>query len=92
MQNPDPHHARKADGEALISIATRKDLPPRVRMLLEGMLAQSGGALERVLIHTLDEFEQLLFKDAERARNAGEQHEVFSSLREVKRDTGLPLL
>ena len=85
MQYPEPHLSRTTDGEALVSIASRNNLPPRVRMLLEGMLSLSGGVLERVLSNTLNEFEQQLFKEAERARNASEQHEVFSALREVKR-------
>ena len=85
MQYPEPHLPSVADEEALVSIASRTNLPPRVRMLLEGMLSLSGGVLERVLSNTLNEFEQQLFKEAERARNASEQHEVFGALREVKR-------
>ena len=85
MQHPDSHHARNADAEPLTSIGARTQLPRRVRMLLEGTLSLCGGVLERVLTNTLDEFERQLFKDAERARNASEQHDVFAALREVKR-------
>lgn len=85
MQYPDPHRAPEAGTEVLISIAAAGKLPPRVRLMLEGMLALCGGVLERVITLTLNEFEQLLFKDAERARNATEQHDVFAALREVKR-------
>ncbi len=85
MHHPDSHHARSADEEPLTSIGARTQLPRRVRMLLEGTLSLCGGVLERVLTNTLDEFERQLFKDAERARNAGEQHDVFAALREVKR-------
>lgn len=68
------------------TLAERSDLPPRVRTLLEEQLAECGARLEPTLRASLTELEQQLFKQAEQARNNGEQQTAFESLREVKRN------
>lgn len=84
MQRIDPAR-RPASEVALATIGARKDFPPRVRTLLDGVLALAGGQLERLVSLSLTEFEQQLFKHAEKARSSNEQNSVFESLREVKR-------
>lgn len=68
------------------TLAERSELPPRVRTLLEEQLAECGARLEPTLRAVLTELEQQLFKQAEQARNNGEQQTAFESLREVKRN------
>lgn len=86
MQLTDAASVPRPNGEVrLMSLNTRSLLAPRVRSLLEGVLALAGGMLERWLSLSLNEYEQQLFKLAEKARNSNEQHAVFESLREVKR-------
>ena len=68
------------------TLAERNELPPRVRTLLEEQLAECGARLEPTLRAVLTELEQQLFKQAEQARNNGEQQTAFESLREVKRN------
>ncbi|MDC8014771.1 DUF1631 domain-containing protein [Tahibacter soli] len=86
MQLTDPASSRRPDTEtALATIGSRRDFPPRVRTLLEGVLALAGSQLERSISLSLTECEQQLFKLAEKARSSNEQHGVFESLREVKR-------
>ncbi|MCQ4164727.1 DUF1631 domain-containing protein [Tahibacter harae] len=86
MQLTEPGSAPRPDGEVrLVALSARPTLPPRVRSLLEGVLALAGGLLERSLALTLNEHEQQLFKLAEKAHSSNEQHAVFESLREVKR-------
>lgn len=86
MQLTDAASVPRPNGEVrLISLSSRQLMPPRVRALLEGVLALGGGMLERWLSLSLNELEQQLFKLAEKARSSNEQHAVFESLREVKR-------
>lgn len=86
MQLTDPASSRRPDTEtALATIGSRRDFPPRVRALLEGVLSLAGSQLERSISLSLTECEQQLFKLAEKARSSNEQHGVFESLREVKR-------
>ncbi len=86
MQPMDAASVPRPNGEVrLISLNARTVLAPRVRLLLEGVLALAGGMLERWLALSLNEHEQQLFKLAEKARSSNEQHAVFESLREVKR-------
>lgn len=86
MQLTEPGSTPRPDGEVrLVALSARPTLPPRVRSLLEGVLALAGGLLERSLALTLNEHEQQLFKLAEKAHSSNEQHAVFESLREVKR-------
>lgn len=76
---------RPNDDVRLISLSARPALPTRVRSVLEGVLALTGGLVERWISLSLNEHEQQLFKLAEKARSSNEQHAVFESLREVKR-------
>lgn len=86
MQLTDAASVPRPNGEVrLMSLNARSVPAPRVRSLLEGVLALAGGMLERWLSLSLNEYEQQLFKLAEKARNSNEQHAVFESLREVKR-------
>jgi Protein of unknown function (DUF1631) len=64
-----------------------KDRPfaPRPRAVLEGVFAHLAGELERSLRHTLNEYEQALFRMAEQSRSNEEQQRCFESLREIRR-------
>ena len=67
------------------SLKQRPDLPSRVRSLLEGLLERAANQFEHAISRTLDEFEQELFKLAERSRSNDQQHARFEALREIKR-------
>ncbi len=67
------------------SLKQRQDLPSRVRSLLEGLLERAANQFEHAISRTLDEFEQELFKLAERSRSNDQQHARFEALREIKR-------
>ncbi|HEY6895042.1 MAG TPA: DUF1631 domain-containing protein [Rhodanobacteraceae bacterium] len=67
------------------SLKQRPDLPARVRSLLEGVLERAANQFEHAISRTLDEFEQELFKLAERSRSNEQQHARFEALREIKR-------
>jgi hypothetical protein len=67
------------------SLKQRPDLPSRVRSLLEGVLERSANQFEHAISRTLDEFEQELFKLAERSRSNEQQHARFEALREIRR-------
>jgi O6-methylguanine-DNA--protein-cysteine methyltransferase len=67
------------------SLKQRPDLPARVRSLLEGLLERSANQFEHAIRRTLDEFEQELFKLAERSRSNEQQQARFEALREIKR-------
>jgi len=69
----------------LLALATRSDLPPRVRLLLEGTLGLCSAKFERVLAATLDDLEAQLFKRAEQLRSSEQQYRCFETLREIKR-------
>lgn len=79
--------SKKTDAQeaALTTLASRTDLPPRVRHLLEGLLSLCSSGLERVLVATLDDTEAQLFKLAEQARSNEQQQRCFETLREIKR-------
>jgi hypothetical protein len=86
--NQAPRDAGKLPRSAarpLIALASRTDLPPRVRHLLEGTLGLCSSKLEKVLVATLDDFEAQLFKRAEQLRGGELQYRCFETLREVKR-------
>ena len=74
-----------AQEAALRALASRNDLPARVRNLLEGVLALCSSGLERALVATLNEVEMQLFKLAEQGRSNEQQHRCFETLREIKR-------
>ncbi len=58
---------------------------PRPRAVLEGVFAYLAGEFERSLRHTLNEYEQALFRMAEQSRSNEEQQRCFESLREIRR-------
>ncbi|HMB43516.1 MAG TPA: DUF1631 family protein, partial [Luteimonas sp.] len=62
-----------------------RNLPRRVRVLLEGILEYASGELERGIISTINDFEQQLFKFAEQARNNAVQVRWLEAQRLVKR-------
>jgi hypothetical protein len=75
-----------APGEsAYKKLSTRRDLPPRVRHLLTGLLGLCTRDLARTLGAMLNEFEQELAKQAGKARTSEQTRRCFDTLREVKR-------
>jgi hypothetical protein len=70
---------------APVALASRKDLPPRVRHALEGVLRLCSTGLERALVAALDDTEAQLFRQAEQSRSNEAQQRCFESLREIKR-------
>ncbi len=62
-----------------------KNLPRRVRHLLEGILEFASDEFERGLMSSLNEFEQQLFKFAEQARSAAVQTRWLEAQRLIKR-------
>lgn len=86
MHRIDPDPALRPEGEiTLTTISSRSELPRRVRMLLEDILGLTGGLLERTMSRGLTEYEQQLFKLAEKSQSNDGQHGLFETLREVKR-------
>jgi len=75
----------RSGDEILMSLAQRPELPPRVRLLLEGLLERSANQFEHAISRALDELEQELFKLAERSRSNEQQQARFEALREIKR-------
>jgi hypothetical protein len=74
----------RGDSEAFVQLGQRSDLPPRVRVLLDGLLEQTYAYFEAAVVRTLDEVEHTLFKLAERATNNEQQQHRFEDLREIK--------
>ena len=74
-----------AQKRVLLTLASRGDLSPRVRQLLEGILAICSSGLERTIVATLDDLEAQLFRLAEQSRNNDQQYRNFETLREIKR-------
>jgi Protein of unknown function (DUF1631) len=74
-----------AQKRTLLTLASRGDLAPRVRQLLEGLLGICSSGLERTLVATLDDLEAQLFRLAEQSRNNDQQYRNFETLREIKR-------
>ena len=77
--------APAAQARALLALASRGDLAPRVRQLLEGVLGICSSTLEKTLVATLDDLEAQLFRLAEQSRNNDQQYRNFETLREIKR-------
>ena len=68
----------------LTNLASRNDLPPRVRQVLEGVLGLFSRNLERSLVPVLDEFEISLVRQANKS-NAGETGQrSLESVRKLK--------
>lgn len=68
-----------------LSTLASRQLPRRVRDLLEGILEFASDELERVIVTSLNELEQQLFKFAEQSRNNTTQHRWLEAQRLVKR-------
>ncbi len=67
------------------TLASRGDLAPRARQLLEQQLAGCSELLEPLLRGALDDLEQELFRIAEKSSGGQTQHEALEALREIKR-------
>ena len=80
MFRVDGRHA----GEVFATLAQQAHLPPRVRAVLDGLLARCGQYFGAALIRALDEIERELFQLAERSNNNAVQQERFAALREIK--------
>jgi hypothetical protein len=78
---------------AAATIASVPSLPPRVRKILEAFFAQAAADLSERINQMLVEFEQQLFKQAERARSNEQQSEHFANLHTLRKNRGdlLPL-
>lgn len=75
----------RTDSADPIRLLKDRSFAPRPRAVLEGVFSQLADELERSLRHTLNEYEQALFRMAEQSRNNEEQQRCFESLREVRR-------
>src|SRR5689334_3258358 len=77
-------HSASGDVLAMTSLASRQDLPVRVRQLLEGVLGMFWGALERSLAASLDEFERNLIQQANKPRVDEAGSRCLESVRRIK--------
>jgi hypothetical protein len=77
-------HSASGDVLAMTSLASRQDLPARVRQLLEGVLGMFWGALERSLAASLDEFERNLIQQANKPRVDEAGSRCLESVRRIK--------
>ena len=71
-----------------VRIASRDDLPARLRGVLDELAKALTAHFEPALHQALLDFEQDLFKTAEQARSNPEQESCYASMREVKRHRG----
>jgi hypothetical protein len=69
---------------AMTSLASRHDLPARVRTLLHGVLGLFWRNLERSLTTTLDEFERQLIQQANKPRVGAVGERCLDSVRRMK--------
>ncbi|MCB1612007.1 MAG: DUF1631 domain-containing protein [Xanthomonadales bacterium] len=67
---------------------TRRNIPPRVRSLLEGLYQTAWPALESGLAKAIDDLDRDLFAQAERVMNSNEQQRFLESSRELRRQRG----
>jgi hypothetical protein len=67
---------------------TQKNIPPRVRSLLEGLYQTAWPTLEEGLGKALDELDRDLFAQAERVMNSNEQQRFLESTRELRKQRG----
>jgi hypothetical protein len=72
-------------GPSLAALSSRRDLPARAQKVLAGVLSLCGRMWAPLLETTANDFEQLLFKRAERSRVEADQKRCFATLREIKR-------
>jgi hypothetical protein len=77
-------HAASGDVLAMTSLASRQDLPARVRQLLEGVLTLFWRNLERSLATALDEFERNLIQQANKPRVDEAGGRCLESVRRIK--------
>ncbi|MEO8012262.1 MAG: DUF1631 family protein, partial [Dokdonella sp.] len=71
-------------GEKKLVRLAERNLAPRVRAVLSGLLERTG-YFEPALGLLFEEIEQNLFKQADRARSNEQQLRLFEALREIKR-------
>src|SRR5262249_3363070 len=69
---------------AMTSLASRQDLTPRVRELLDGVLGLFWRNLERSLATTLDEFERYLIQQANKPKVDESGARCLESVRRIK--------
>lgn len=77
-------HAAAAAGDAAPTLASRTDLPARVRSLLDGVFEHCRTYFEPAVQRALDDTEQALFNLAERAGDSGQQQRCIEGVREIK--------
>jgi hypothetical protein len=77
-------HSASGDVLAMASLASRQDLPPRVRELLQGVLGLFWRNLERSLATTLDEFERTLIQQANKPKVGQVGERCLDSVRRIK--------
>jgi hypothetical protein len=75
---------RAGDGGALPTLSERRDLPARVRHLLDGLLERTSAYFEDAIRRTLDETERALFKLAERSSGSARQQHCLEALHEIR--------
>ena len=68
----------------LTSLASRNDLSPRVRQVLEGVLGLFSRNLERSLVPVLDEFEISLVRQASKSQAGAAGQRSLESVRKLK--------
>lgn len=78
------HAAGQPVGEKKLVRLAERNLAPRVRAVLAGLLERTA-YFEPALGLLFDEIEQNLFKQADRARSNEQQLRLFEALREIKR-------
>ncbi|MGE4071982.1 MAG: DUF1631 family protein [Lysobacterales bacterium] len=67
---------------------TQKNIPPRVRSLLEGLYQTAWPTLEAGMSKALDDLDRDLFSQAERVMNSNEQQRFLESNRELRKQRG----
>jgi hypothetical protein len=75
---------RIGDGGALPTLSERRDLPTRIRHLLDGLLERTSAYFEDAVRRTLDETERALFKLAERSSGSARQQRCLEGLHEIR--------
>lgn len=77
-------HARPSSQAPAGTLAGR-DFPPRVRRLLEGMLALVAGKLERRLATVIEDTEDMLFRFSDEADSSERRADCYTAISELKR-------
>lgn len=80
----DSRPSEAPDVLAMTSLASRQDLPQRVRQMLDGVLGLFWRNLERSLATTLDEFERYLIQQANKPRVDESGARCLESIRRIK--------